>query len=441
MINGTGSVSLRKKDLENQKIPTVGFQKTVFAHKATNGATGINLAALTTPTELTSLGFSQPSVGELQNANLLFYRNNLKLVSSLRGQLVDFLSYTVSGSTQITFQGFTAAAGEIFVGTIDYNAVTGVKVVDATPTIATGTLTALTRDFNSGTPFKVGTYPTTQVGSVLVYLDGMQQFRNTGNSSTVLDGNYYEVDAGGGLGVIIRFNQADTVARSVLVVSNGLVSERPDGSMMATIEGVQGQINNLATYVAAAVGQPLTTVLGGAPSNVDLKAFGDRVLTLEQNRARIDLSNTWTASQALPVGSTVNGVRVDRKQYLAGTAYTNGTITVTSSQAGFVNSRSTFVPYQTSDGAWRLSFNVAGSFTSATITGVNVNISGVTFKNASNYNQSVNALFFGSPDVGVKGFASPNTTTLVLAVPSTAGQTGLGVSGDVELDSKPTWAD
>lgn len=304
MLTGNGSLSLRKKDLENQKTPTVGFRKTVFAHKASAGQTGINLAFLTVPTELTSNGFSQPSVGELQSANLLFYRNNLKLISSARGVLVDFLSYAVASSTQINFIGFTALEGEIFYGIIDYSAQTGLKVVDASPIIATGTLSAGQTDFNVGTPFKVGQYGSYNVGAVLVYVDRALQQRNTANSSTVKDKDYYEVDSGSGLGSIIRFNTTDpTEGREITVVSNGLLSERPDGSMMAVIESLSGYIDNLTQVVAQLSGLSTTAVKGAAPSNVDLKNFGDRVFELESNSARRNVSNTWTAPQSL-VGRT-----------------------------------------------------------------------------------------------------------------------------------------
>lgn len=301
MITGNGSLSLRKKDLENQKVPALGFKKTVFSHKASAGQTGINLTTLTTPTELSANGFVQPSTAELQNAQLLFYRNNLKLISSARGVLMDFVSYALASSTQINFLGFTALEGEIFTGIIDYNAQTGLKVVDASPIIATGLLAATTTDFNTGTPFSVNKYPSTNLGNVLVYMDRALQLRNTGNSSSVLDKDYYEVDAGGGLGTIIRFNSSDPdSAREISIVSNGLLSERPDGSMMAVIEALSGYVDNISAVVAQLSGLASASVKGAAPSNVDLKSFGDRVFDLESNRARKDQSNVWTAPQAIP---------------------------------------------------------------------------------------------------------------------------------------------
>lgn len=299
MINGNGSISLRKKATENQEIPAVGFVKTTFAHKASAGATGINLSALTIPTEMSSNGFANPTASQLQAANLLFFRNNLRLISSARGVLVDTLSYTLAGSTQINFIGFTALEGEIFVGTVDYGAQTGLKVVDATATPATGVLTAGTTDFNIGQSFQTNKYATRQIGAAQIWKDGVLQVRNSNNSSVTLDGNYYEVDNGGGSFTLIRFNVADTYDTNIVAIPTGLLSERPDGSMMAVIESVQGQVNSMAAYVASLAGQTTTTILGSSPTNVDLKTFGDRVLSLENNRARIDVSNAWTANQQL----------------------------------------------------------------------------------------------------------------------------------------------
>lgn len=304
MINGNGVTSLRKTDTENQKVPSVGFTKLVFAHKAVAGATGISLTALTTPPEMAVNGFVNATASQLGAAQLLFFRNNLRLISSLRGPMLDSLSYVLASSTQINFLGFTALENEVFVGMVDNAAQSGLRVVDATATPATGVLTAGSTDFNIGQSFQTNKYGTTQAGACLVWLDGALQVRNTGNSSAVLDGNYREVDNGSGSFSVIRFNDSDGVNdRNVVVTPNGLLSERPDGSMMAVIEALQGQVTNMASYVGTLAGQTPTTILGGSPTNVDLKAFGDRVLTLESNRARIDVGNAWSAAQAL-VGVT-----------------------------------------------------------------------------------------------------------------------------------------
>ncbi len=289
-VLGKNTLSIRKKDVKEQKSIGVGFKKIVFAHKATLGETGINLTALVAPSEMSSVGFVNPNSSELTDANLLFYRKNLTIISSVKGPLVDFLSYTVPSSSRIAFNGFTAEDGEIFVGVIDPSAKTELRAVDASALVATGTLAVGVTDFNAGTPFEINKYPLTQLGSVIVFRNGVQQFRNTGNTATP-DGNYYEVSAGGGLGTVIRFNNAPVgIDDNILVVSNGLLVERPDGSMMAAIENIAGQLDQVIPTVAALAGVPETD-FQSAPNNVDLKAFGDSVLAMLD--AQVPIITDW----------------------------------------------------------------------------------------------------------------------------------------------------
>lgn len=298
---GNGSLSIKKSDAVGSpgKSVSTGYTQTYFATKAVAGAAGITLSSLTTPPEMAANGFTNPTLSTLQAANLLFNPNNLELVSSARGRLQYKLSYDLSSGLQINFLGFTALEGEIFTGTIRNIAQTGLKAVDASASPATGTLTAGTTDFNIGNPLPTNKYPTRQIGAYTIYKNGLLQARNTGNSSTVLDGNYYEVDNGSGSFTLVRFNFAEADDSSIIAIPNGLMSERPDGSMMAVIETLQGQVNTMAAYVAAVTGSSTTSILGSSPSNVDLKTFGDRVLAVEANRARIDQNNTWTAAQNL----------------------------------------------------------------------------------------------------------------------------------------------
>jgi len=292
MITGNGITSLRKADLTDQKNIATGFQKLQFAHLCAGGETGINLNSLTIPTQMSSQGFTNPSGAALASANLTTYRRNLKLKSSLRGELIDFFTYTVSATgTQITFLGFTASPGEIFVGTLDYNAVSGIQVVSATGQPATGILTAGSTDFNIGYAIPTNQYSTTQLGGVSVYLDGVLQTRNPGNSSTVLTANYFELDNGSGNFSVIRFNIADpSNDRNVIVLPNGLLVNNADGVLSSVVQTQAGQINQMANYVAALAGQPITTVLGGSPSYTDLQSFGNSV-------AYIGRSNTFVGQQ------------------------------------------------------------------------------------------------------------------------------------------------
>src|SRR6185369_9347257 len=124
--------------------------------------------------------------------NINVFRNNLKLVSSLRGLLIDQLSYSISSSTKITLIGFTAEDGEIFVGHLDEAPVTHVSAVDGRKIIATGTLAAGSTDFNIGTPITINANSASSIGDVMVFADRGLQSRKVGNVVGG-DGDYYEV--------------------------------------------------------------------------------------------------------------------------------------------------------------------------------------------------------------------------------------------------------
>ena len=122
------------------------------------------------------------------------------------------------------------------------------------------------------------------------------------------------------------------------------------------------------------------------------------------------------------------------------------TLTVTGTN--WVTSRAVGIPYKTLDGAWRLKFNINGYLSSGTssFTGT---ISGVTFKNILSWGgsgiggQPINASLdvAGATDVAdlEKSYVTPNASTFVIETTSTS-FVDLMLSGDVELESMPTWA-
>lgn len=148
-----------------------------------------------------------------------------------------------------------------------------------------------------------------------------------------------------------------------------------------------------------------------------------------------------------PVGfglatSTTTGLVKDRKEYIAGTAYANGTPTVTSALSGFALVRAVLVPYQTVDGAWRMTFNIVSTFTSGATSQIVFVLSGVVFKNISNYLQACSG-FFGGTTIGTpqQCYAFNGLGQVVLNQLVGSATSFASVSGDVELDSKPIWMD
>lgn len=71
--------------------------------------------------------------------------------------------------------------------------------------------------------------------------------------------------------------------------------------------------------------------------------------------------------------------------------------------------------------------------------GTVISISGVTFKNVSGWYQPISCVNSGGTSAPTTGFVSANSGDMTLAHPS-GSITVYGASGDVELESKPSWA-
>lgn len=280
----TGSKSLVKRDYNNQKEIATGFKKLRALDKPGSGATGIDMTALTLPSEVTS--FTNPTAAELAAAKLLFFKRSVVVKSSSKGELIQDLSYRVTSNTFIEFIGFTAEENEIFEIIVDDIPATGIQVVDAQPIVSAGTLSAGTIEYNVGEPFELNKYPSRQIGAVMVFLDGVLQFRNSSNAAAdpSADGNYHEKSAGSSnLGTIIEFNDVDNSNdREVVVISTIGYAERPDGSMMALIEQLQATVDVLVEDAAVGFGNNETRYQP-QPTQPDLKQFGDRVFQAEQD--------------------------------------------------------------------------------------------------------------------------------------------------------------
>lgn len=326
-IIGKGSLSLKKQDVLQQKQAGTAYRRLTFAHKANAGETGITLTSLTQPTEMAALGFTNPSTADILAANIFFYKKNLTVISSLRGVLMQDLSYTVPTSQRIEFQDFTSLQDEIFTCLLETGVKDGLNIVDASPIVATGELAVGVTDFNVGTPFEVNKYNAQQIGAALVFRNGQIQFRNPSNGTS--GGNYQEVDNGSGLGTIIRFNNAPVTQADNIVVWGHHLAERPDGSMMASIESLAGQVDQMIPTLAALAGVPETT-FQAQPNNQDLKAFGDRVLTLETSTdSRLDALESRPKVVGAGISST-GVVSNDTDNFINGNAtYSSGTCTIT----------------------------------------------------------------------------------------------------------------
>jgi hypothetical protein len=135
--------------------------------------------------------------------------------------------------------------------------------------------------------------------------------------------------------------------------------------------------------------------------------------------------------------------RLGLKQYLHGTTYNGGNApTVTLSSGGGTLSaitRAIFVPYQCQDNTWRMRFTVNAVVSSATRTSAFFAVAGVTTKNVAGYAQSIAASEGNGSITTTTAYCDSNANTFGLFHAS-GSSTIYRLSGDVELESKPTWA-
>jgi hypothetical protein len=133
-------------------------------------------------------------------------------------------------------------------------------------------------------------------------------------------------------------------------------------------------------------------------------------------------------------------------QYLHGGSYNGGnapTITLSSTApAGGVLAavvRSIFIPYQMNDGTWRVKFNtVIGMSSPSARTNLTFAVAGLTFKSLSTWSQAITATELSSV-VACQAFVDQGSNNFEINHVSTSAANYV-FYGDVELDSKPTWA-
>jgi len=150
-----------------------------------------------------------------------------------------------------------------------------------------------------------------------------------------------------------------------------------------------------------------------------------------------------TSSGLLPSTNTnldnASATRLGLKQYLHGTTYNGGnapTVTLTAGGGSLSSvTRAAFVPYQMQGGEWRMKINISATLSSTTRTTHTLSINGVTFKTGpiQIISGATNATNF------VNTYAASGSAGIVSNYPSFTTDSSY-ISGDVELDSKPTWA-
>lgn len=283
---GKEGISLVKKDNPGRLNPIVP-KRIVFVHEIQSNQVGlsvvpINLLTLSTPADMLANGFAQPSLGELNGSMIGSSKKNLRLSSSLKGPLIQDRHYKVVDNFTLNLIGDMAAAveaGEVLVGEIDS------QVGDLVPTsvrnrVKTVTVPIGQRTVNLANEFAVNAYPNERVGSVvLTTRNGSILYRNTGNSQTNLDGDYYEVDSGNGYGTTVVLNSAPISVAYEIFADFGPYSVTNTDSI-GLIQNLSGSIIKIARDLSQLVGGSQTDYTTANPSDIERRTFGDYVLSL-----------------------------------------------------------------------------------------------------------------------------------------------------------------
>jgi hypothetical protein len=128
--------------------------------------------------------------------------------------------------------------------------------------------------------------------------------------------------------------------------------------------------------------------------------------------------------------------RLGLKSYSHGTTYNGGIAPTLAGPAGFAIQFSRFMPYQMLDGKWRLRFSWAMTMTGTANCDTTLNgILTPAFLQPVTLQQTASAAI----TTGLV-YLEQNSVTGLFTLRYASSVTAVGVCGDVELLSKPTWA-
>jgi hypothetical protein len=146
------------------------------------------------------------------------------------------------------------------------------------------------------------------------------------------------------------------------------------------------------------------------------------------------------ASPVIPTAtsmSDVSATALGLKEYFHGTTY-NGGIAPTVSGTGFTIRRAVFIPYQMQSGSWRMKFAMNYTQTSSSLSTATVN--GVVWKISTDLRTAISASQDTASTTLLSGQVIRHNNTNTILAQFNAAVTDVSLSGDVELESKPTWA-
>lgn len=218
------------------------------------------------------------------------------------------------------------------------------------------------------------------------------------------------------------------------------------GSALIAPYQIQNGVSYGMGYVRKVSGSSTDVDIGfGAyryPSGATYGAAGSAWSGLANARWRVvKIPGQISASAAtLPSGMTPSqATALGYYIYSHGTTYNGGNAPTVAYNGGGGSLSSVdladFIPYQMSNGTWRMKFNIVVTVTSTSRTGLSLTVAGVSFPPV---NQAISAAVGTS--AGYMSLPYVTNPNLFGVDHASATATGYRFSGDVKLASKPTWA-
>lgn len=222
---------------------------------------------------------------------------------------------------------------------------------------------------------------------------------------------------------------------------NGFPLAIPSGASLSTRQPLVGvayvyMSSTNSTLVLMAVATSATTVQFRRENNVTLR---ENILA-SNDEIEIDILVPivgWSVQTVVGAGIAT----LAKPGLLFQSPQINIASQVTGTYVSFAVARAVAIVTMDGNGVYRCKFNINVTFAapSPTISSYGITISGLVTKNVSNYFQAVTGIFsnFINP---TRAYMGVNAGNIVIDTATAIGATGLMISGDVELESKPTWA-